>query len=118
MSLAINAKTFVANIIAGLSVTYTGPANTFSLKDLFVLKARAPKPTAAFGGNAVTQHKFTRTLALTGQPTAFGDAIVEITVSNPQGSAGADVDALLNDSGSYLSSATAKAVAKTGQINY
>lgn len=118
MSLTINAKAYVANIINGLSVTYNGPAHTFSLKDLFVLKARVPKPTTTYGGNAVTQHKFTRTLTLTGQPSASGDAIVEITVSVPQGAAGPDVDSVLNDSGSYLSSATAKAVSKTGQINF
>lgn len=118
MSLTINTKTYTANTQQNGAVSYVGPTNSFTLKDLFKLFARAPRPTKDYSGQAISQHKFTRTLPLTGALTPTGDGIVEISVSLPVGFATADADALLNDAGAYLSSTTAKTVAKTGQVSY
>lgn len=118
MTLSINTKTFTANTQQNGAVLYVGPANTFTLKDAFRLSARAPRPAKDYSGQAVSQHKFTRTLPLTAALTPTGDAIVEISVSVPVGFASTDVDALLNDAGAYLSSATAKQVVKTGLVNF
>jgi len=119
MSLTVNAKTFGADRIGPDSVTYFGPAHTMSSKDDILLARVLPKPTTLFSGVARTTAKLTRTLTLDGTAlTPTAPAIVEISVSVPVGSVAADIDSLLNDMGSYLSSATAKLVVKNQAINY
>lgn len=118
MSLTINAKTYTADGYQADRVTYAGPLKTVSVKDTLNLARTNPKVTSVFSGLGRTQAKLTRTLTLTGALTPTGDAIVDISIAIPVGSAGADVDALLNDLGSYLSSASSKLLAKNLTISY
>lgn len=118
MSLTINAKTFAPDQYAQDVVGYIGPAHTLSLKDDVQLSRVAPKPTAVFSGVGRTSAKLTRTGTLTGALTPTGNSIVQINVSVPVGSASADIDALLNDMGSFLSSATFKTHVKGLQITF
>lgn len=118
MSLSINAKTYNADSFAKDAVGYIGPLKTVSVKDDTGMKRTAPKVSSAFSGVGRTQAKLTRTLTLTGALTPSGDAIVSIDVSVPVGYASADVDALLNDMGAFLASATFKTHVKSQQINF
>lgn len=118
MSLTINAKAYAADTYSGTAVIYNGPVNTLTTKDLFRLTKSAPKPTAVFSGVSRTTAKFTRTLPLTGALTPTGEMIVEISVSTPVGAASADIDAAMNDSGSWQSSASAKSHVKVPQISF
>lgn len=118
MSLTINAKTYNADSFQQSVVGYIGSAKTVSVKDDVQLKRTAPKATGTFSGVGRTQAKLTRTLTLTGALTPSGDAIVSIDVSVPVGYASADVDALLNDFGSFLASASFKAHVKSQQISF
>lgn len=116
--LVINAKNYAANSFQTNQIGYAGPGRTMSVKDDVVLKQTMPKPTTVFSGVSRSSSKLTRTLTLTGALTPTGEAIAEINVSVPVGAASADVDALLNDMGSYLSSATAKSVVKSQLLNF
>lgn len=118
MSLTVNAKTFTADKIGPDTVGYLGPAHTQSVMDDIQLARVAPKPTAVFSGVGRTTAKLTRTLTLTGALTTSGNGIVSISCSIPVGAAGADIDGMLNDMGSYLSSASFKTLVKNQQINY
>lgn len=118
MALTINAKSFVADKVSTDSVGYNGPAHTLSILDDVQLKRVAPKPNAAFSGVARHNAKLSRTMVLTGALTPSGVGIVDISVSVPVGAASADIDALLNDMGSWLSSATCKTAVKALQINF
>jgi len=118
MSLTINTKTFTADRYGQDAIGYVGPAHTLSLLDDVQLSRVAPKPTSVFSGVGRTSAKLTRTLTLTDALTPTGNAIVSISVSVPVGAASADVDDLLNDMGSFLSSATAKTHVKGLQISY
>lgn len=118
MSLTINTKTFTADRYGQDAVGYQGPAHTLSLLDDVQLSRVAPKPTLAFSGVGRTSAKLTRTLTLTGALTLSANAIVQINVSVPVGAASADVDALLNDMGSFLSSADFKTHVKNLKIAF
>jgi len=118
MSLIINAKTYTADSFLQNAVGYIGTLKTVSVKDDVVLKRTAPKVTEVFSGVGRTSAKSTRTFVLTGAKTLASDAICEISVSVPVGFAGADVDALLNDMGSFLASASFKAHVKSQQVAF
>lgn len=118
MSLTINAKTYTADSFQQNAVGYIGSAKTVSSKDDVVLRRTAPKPTAVFSGVGRTQAKLTRTLTLTDALTPSGDGIVDINVSIPVGYTAADVDALLNDMGAFLASASFKSHVKSQQLNF
>jgi len=118
MSLTVNAKTYNADAYAQNNVGYIGTLKTVSVKDDIALKRTAPKSTDVFSGVGRTSAKLTRTLTLTGAKTLAGDSLVEINVSVPVGFASADVDALLNDMGSFLASATFKSHVKSQQISF
>lgn len=118
MSLTVNAKTFSADSFGVNAVIYNGPAHTLSVLDDIRLGRVAPKPTATFSGVGRTNAKLTRTCTLTGALTNSANAIIEIACSVPVGSASADIDALLNDMGSFLSSATFKTHVKSQQISF
>jgi len=81
-------------------VEYTGPSNTFAIKDKLSLARVAPKPTLTFDGVARAEVKRTKTVTLANGKTA--DAIVTATVSFPVGMAKADADALRDDVGDFL----------------
>lgn len=118
MSLSINTKTYTADSYQKDSVAYIGPSKTVSVSDDVRLARTAPKPTSVFSGTGRTQCKLTRTLTLTGALTPQGQAICDISVSVPVGYAAADVDALLNDMGAFLASATFKTHVKSQQISF
>lgn len=118
MSLTVNAKTYNSDSFQQNAVGYIGPLKTVSVKDDIVLKRVQPKPTPTFSGVGRTEAKLTRTLALTGALTPSGDGIVDINVSVPVGFTAADVDALLNDMGAYLASASFKSLVKSQQLVY
>lgn len=118
MSLTVNAKTYTADRFQPSAIQYIGSLKTVSVKDDIRLSAVVPKPTSSFSGVGRTTAKLTRTLTLTGALTPAWDGIVEINVTVPVGYAGADVDALLNDMGSFLASASFKTHVKAQQINY
>jgi len=118
LSLTFNAKTYAPDSYGSNAVGYIGATKTVSIKDDFVLRRTAPSPVSNFSGVAKASAKMTRTLTLTNALTPSGDGIVEIKFSIPVGAASADVDALLNDTGAYLSSASAKLLAKNQQVSY
>lgn len=118
MSLTINAKTYNADSFQQNAVGYIGSLKTVSVKDDVSLRRTAPKVTDVFSGVGRTAAKLTRTLTLTGAKTLTSDAIVDISVSVPVGYASADVDALLNDMGSFLASASFKAHVKSQQVSF
>lgn len=118
MSLSINAKTYNPDSYASNQIGYVGSLKTVSVKDDVILKRTAPKATETFSGVGRTTAKMTRTLTLTGAKTAVADGIVEINVSVPVGYTAADVDALLNDMGAFLASASFKTHVKSQQITF
>lgn len=118
MSLPINAKTYNADSFQQNQVGYIGSLKTVSVKDDVVLKRTAPKESDTFSGVGRTSAKLTRTLTLTGAKSPTGDAICEISVSVPVGFTAADVDAILNDMGSFLASASFKTHVKSQQVSY
>jgi len=118
MTLTVNAKSFSADTIAANSVGYNGPAHTVSVKDDIRLSRVLPKPTTTFSGVGRTSAKLTRTLTLTGALTTTWDAICDVQITIPVGAASADIDAVLNDMGAFLSSASGKTHVKLQQLNY
>ena len=118
MPLTVNAKTYNADSFGASQVGYIGTLKTVSVKDDIILRRTAPKSSDTFSGVGRTSAKLTRTLTLTGAKTSVGDAILEIGVSVPVGYAAADVDALLNDMGAFLASASFKTHVKSQQVNF
>lgn len=118
MSLTINTKTYTPDSFGSNQVGYNGPAKSGTLKDDIVLRRTAAKPTTTFSGLSRTSAKLTRTLGLTNALTPTGDALIEVSVATPVGYTAADVDALLNDMGSFVSSASFKTHVKTPQVNF
>lgn len=118
MSLTFNTKTYTADSYGTNAMGYVGPLKTVSVRDDLSLKRTAPKGTPVFSGVGRSQAKNTRTLALTGALTPTGEAILSIDVSVPVGAASADVDAMLNDLGAFLSSATFKSLVNKQTIAY
>lgn len=118
MALSINAKTYTADSFGTNRVGFIGPLKTVSVRDDVILKRDAPKSSDTFSGVGRTSAKLTRTLTLTGAKTLAGDAIVEINVSVPVGYTAADVDAILNDMGAFLASASFKTHVKQQQVNF
>lgn len=118
MSLVYNAKTYTADSFQKDTVGYIGALKTVTVKDDTKLSRTAPKPTSTFSGLGRTEAKLTRTLTLTGALTPTGDAIIAISVAVPVGYASADVDALLNDFGAFLSGADFKTHVKSQKVSY
>lgn len=118
MALTVNAKTYTGNVYGTTAITYYGPLKTVSVSDDIRLGFVAPKPTTVFSGVGRSSAKLTRSLTLTGALTTSGQAIVDINISFPVGAASADEDAMLNDMGAYLASASFKTLAKNFQIAY
>lgn len=118
MSLTINAKTYTADSFQKDSVGYVGASKTVSVKDDVRLARTAPKPTDTFSGLGRTQAKLTRTLTLTGAKTTASDSILTVDVAVPVGFASADVDAMLNDFGAFVASATFKSHVKSQMVSF
>lgn len=118
MSLVFNTKTYTADSFQQNQVGYIGAAKTVSVKDDVKLSRTAPKPTATFSGLGRTSAKLARTLTLTGALTPSGDGSLTIDVAIPVGAASADIDALCNDWGAFISGANFKTLVKNQQISY
>ena len=118
MSLTINAKTFTPDSFNKDSVSYIGSGKTLSIKDDAKLSRVAPKPTVSFSGVGRTEAKLTRTFTLTSALTPTWDGICKIEVSIPVGTAGADVDTMLNDMGAFLASADFKTHVKSQKVSF
>lgn len=116
MSLTFNTKTYTLDSNDSNSALYAGAANTFTAKDVTLLRRLAVKASDVFSGVSRTFAKLTRTLPLTGAKTPTSDAYVNIEVMVPVGSAAADVDALLNDMAALLGSASFKSHVKARQV--
>jgi len=101
--MTITLNTLVYNQDASVTkdkVDYTGPSNTFAVKDKVSLARVAPKPTATFDGVARAEVKRTKTVTLANGQKA--DAIVTAAVSFPVGMTKVDADALRDDVGDFL----------------
>nr|URG16533.1 MAG: coat protein [Leviviridae sp.] len=96
-------------------VIYTGPAHTFSSRDLFTLARTAPKPTKDDLGVGKVEIKRTKTVTLAGGATR--DIIITITGSTPVGAAEADIDAAVDDAADFAISAEGKKLFKAHDIN-
>lgn len=118
MSLTVNAKTYSADSVGPNAVIYNGPAHTLSVLDDIALRRTAPKPVKDFSGVAKSSGKLTRTLTLTGALTPTAPGILECSTSIPVGAASADIDAILNDMGAFIASATYKDIVKKSLINF
>lgn len=118
MPLTFNTKTYTQDSFDINRVGYIGAAKTVSVKDDLVLARQAPKPTPTFSGVGRSDAKLTRTVTLSGALTPSAPAILDIAVSIPVGTAAADVDALLNDMGAFLSSADFKTHVKAQKIAF
>jgi hypothetical protein len=118
MSLTFNTKTYTPDSFAANSVGYVGAAKTLTIRDDLQLRRTAPKPTSLFSGLGRTWAKLIRTGTLTGALTPSSEMSVEVNVVVPVGYASADVDALLNDMGALVSSASFKSHVKAQQINF
>lgn len=99
------------------SVSYAGPANTVTVKDLFTLARIAPKPTKDFAGVARPSVKRTSTEVINATTGEKSDLIFNLSASVPVGTPGASVDAALADFVSWLASNDAKALFKSNDIN-
>lgn len=118
MSLTFNTKTYSADSFGTDAIGYIGAAKTASVKDDLNLRRQKPKPTDVYSGQSRTFAKLTRTVNLTGAKSATGDIVLVIDVAVPVGFASADVDAILNDMGAFLSSASFKTHVKVPQISF
>lgn len=97
MTITVNTRAYALDNSSGNAAVYTGPAHTFTTKDLLSLKRTAPKPNGDFAGVARAEAKISKTVNLTGVVQTKGEAIVSISVALPVGMAEADVDVLKAD---------------------
>lgn len=118
MSLSVNAKTYTPDSFEKDSVGYIGASKTGSVKDDIVLRRTRAKSNGVFSGMSRTNAKLTRTHTLTGALTSTGDVVLSIDVAVPVGFASADVDAVLNDMGAFLASATFKTHVKSNSVSF
>lgn len=86
-------------------VVYTGPAHSFTIKDIIALSRTAPKPVKDFAGVAKAEMKRTKTVTLSDGTRA--DAIITVSCSLPVGMSKADADALRDDVGDFAISSAA-----------
>lgn len=117
MPLTINTLAYSQDsFVNSNKVLYTGPSNSFSVKDHLTLNRVAPKPTTTFAGVAKAEAKRTKTVTLADGSKA--DAIVTISCSLPVGMAEADADALRDDIGDFGISAEGKTLFWNHDLTY
>nr|URG16030.1 MAG: coat protein [Leviviridae sp.] len=113
MAITINTKSYAANKYQGNSVAYVGPNNSPLSQDKVFMSVNETPERADYSGDVRATVRFVRTLTLTGAKTPTGMAYVDVPVKIPRGAASADIDALLNDAGAFLSSADGKTFVKS-----
>jgi hypothetical protein len=117
MSITLNTLTYSQDSFANPNkVIYTGPVNTFSIKDLLILGRVAPKPTSTFRGIARSQVKRTQTVVL--DDGSYADAIITVDFSFPVGMTQAVADNLRNDVGDFVISSDAGTLTWNHDLTY
>lgn len=97
-------------------VQYTGPSNSFTIKDLLSLGRTAPKATPSFAGVSRSEVKRVKTVTLS--DGSLADAIVTVTCSLPVGMAQSDANALRDDVGDFAISAACGTLFWNGTLTY
>jgi hypothetical protein len=118
MAIVINTKTYTANKFNGASVGYFGPNNSALAQDKMFMSSSDSKGNSVYSGDVRATVRFFRTFTLVGARTPTGEAYVDVPVKIPKGAASADIDALLNDVGAFLSSADGKTFVKSQKTNW
>jgi len=95
MSLTLSTKTYNQDRVTPDAIVYSGPAQTFSVKDSVELKRVPPKPTKDFRGVSRPAMKIVRTLEM--DDATMKDAILSVSGSLPVGMTGAQITALVAD---------------------
>lgn len=117
MSLTLNTLVYNQDSFASPNkVVYVGPAHTFSVKDTLTLARTAPKPTPTFAGIARSQVKRVKTVTLADGTKA--DAIIITDFNLPVGMTQADADALRDDVGDFVISASAGTLSWNHDLTY
>lgn len=109
MAITLNTKSYNSDRVTPDSVTYSGPAHSFTMKDTVELKRVYPKATKEFRGVARPSIKTVRTVTLDNDST--GDVILLTSGSIPVGIRPADLAAVIDDHNAAL------ALEESGTLN-
>lgn len=103
MSITLNTRAYSQDSFrAADKVRYTGPDNTFAVKDILDLGRGDPKPNGSYRGNARVEVKRTKTVVVDTVSGATADAILTVSASLPVGMSETDVDDLRDMVGDFL----------------
>lgn len=95
MPITLSTKSYAQDRISPDAIVYSGPAQTFTVKDSVEAKRVAPKPTKDFRGVSRPQYKITRTVDI--DDATKKDAILIISGSLPVGMTAAALNGLIAD---------------------
>lgn len=119
MAFTLNTKSYSKDsTLSQDAIRYTGPANNFQAVDAIDLKRTAPKPTKDSNGVARGQLKVTRTSVTNATLGTRSKNSINIESNIAVGTPEADVDALLADAATLLSSATGKQVIFAQKVEF
>lgn len=99
------------------SVAYAGSAHSPIAKDSLTLARTYPKPIKGFLGVAKPYFKQVKTVTVNATTGEKQDLIIYVGGSVPVGTPAADVDAVLTDIAAWISTADAKALFKSLDVN-
>lgn len=99
------------------NVSYVGPANTISVKDILSLSRTFPKPVSDNRGVGKPYVKRTKTVVVNPTTGETKDLIVYFGGSVPVGTSDAEIDAVLADYAAWVNTADAKSLFKSLDIN-
>lgn len=99
------------------SVSYAGSLHGVASKDLLTLSRTYPKATKDFAGVAKPYFKQVKTVVVNATTGEKQDMIAYLGGSVPVGTPAADVDSILADISAWASSADAKALFKSLDVN-
>jgi hypothetical protein len=116
MALTVNTVSYDQDGSTGLDhQRYSSATHTADNNDYIDCKRSKSKPTADFAG--VTRGSFKITRTTTDGSVDLGNGILEISVSFPVGSQASEMQAFLDDAGSWLATAEADDVLISQKIN-
>lgn len=113
----INTRTYSVDRTTPDAVAYVGAGHTLTLNDKFEMKRTYPKPTGSFKGVGKPLAKMTKTVTINSVTGETAPLIVQISGSVPVGTPAADVDGVLADFAAWVSTADAKSLFKSLDIN-
>lgn len=118
MAILLNTKSYQSDRVTPDSVTYAGPAHSFTTKDTVELKRVYPKATKEFRGVARPSIKTVRTVMLDNGTTS--DVILLSSGSIPVGISPADLACVIDDhvAALALEKAGTLSVFTKGDISY